>query len=149
MREQVTAAAELHVRPDFRMCLRVRPEDIDDLGHVSNIVYLRWIQDVASAHSTAVGWTREAYQQAGCIFVVRRHEIEYLASALPGDQIELVTWIEDWALATSARMTRILRARDRRELARATTSWVLIDANSGRPRRIPPEISGPFTQPSL
>jgi signal transduction histidine kinase len=55
----------------FELVMDVREDDIDELGHVSNIVYLRWIQDVALAHSTAVGLDVEAYRAMGGVFFVR------------------------------------------------------------------------------
>lgn len=132
------------VSPEFRLRVRALAEDIDELNHVSNLVYLRWVQTIAVAHSSAVGWTHEAYVAAKNVFVVRRHEIEYLASALEGDEIELVTWIESWTAATSVRRTRIERARDGRELAHAATTWALIATDTGRPKRIPPEMIADF-----
>ena len=64
--------------------VEVAPEDIDELGHVNNIVYLRWIQDVATAH-----WRAAAPPDAvdAIAWVVRRHEIDYRHPALPGDRI--------------------------------------------------------------
>ena len=67
----------------FAIRVRVTPEDLDELLHVSNIVYIRWIQDVAVAHSASVGLTLEEYRQRGAVFVVRRHEVDYLRPALP------------------------------------------------------------------
>src|SRR5258708_33277879 len=34
----------------FEQTIDVQPEDIDEQGHVNNVVYLRWVQDVAGAH---------------------------------------------------------------------------------------------------
>ncbi|MBX5481839.1 MAG: acyl-CoA thioesterase [Myxococcaceae bacterium] len=137
---------ELRVSPDFHLRVRVEPGDIDDLRHVSNIVYVRWVQDVAVAHSNAVGWTHEAYMKAGKIFIVRRHEIDYLHPALEGEELELITWVESWSGASSVRRTRIVRPEDGREIARAMTLWVLVSTTTGRPQRIPPEMVDAFTQ---
>src|SRR5690242_5439716 len=120
------SAPEARVTPDFVLRITAKKEDIDELNHVSNIVYVRWVQDVAVAHSNAAGWTREAYLKAGKIFIVRRHEIEYLLPALEGDEIDLVTWVESWSAATSVRRTRIVRVRDGKDLARASTLWALV-----------------------
>ena len=127
------------------------PEDVDNLGHVSNIAYVRWVQDVAVAHSVAVGWDYAAYVQAGAVFVVRRHEIEYVVPAYAGDRIRLVTWVQSWRGATCERRTRIERGSDGRELCRGVTQWVRVAAaaagqTSGRPKRIPPEIVSAFSK---
>ena len=78
--------------PRFRLEVVAEPGDIDRLGHVSNITYVRWIQEVAEAHSASVGWDHAAYVRLGAVFVVRRHEIDYRASALAGDRVVLTTW---------------------------------------------------------
>ena len=69
-------------------------DDVDDLGHINNIVYLRWVQDAAGAHSEAVGFGLERYQAMGAVWVVRKHEITYFASAMADDAIEIKTWVE-------------------------------------------------------
>ena len=54
---------------------RARAEDIDELGHVNNAVWVRWIQDVATAHWQAVA---DPAHVDAYIWVVIRHEIDYL-----------------------------------------------------------------------
>lgn len=118
--------------------------DVDELGHVSNIAYVRWVQDVAMQHSAAVGLDLAAYQRLGGVFVVRRHEIDYLVPALAGDSITLFTHVESWRGAASERKTRIVRDRDGVELARACTRWAYVSLTSGRPVRIRIEIQRAF-----
>lgn len=133
--------------PEFRL-LQLAPEaDVDDLGHISNIAYVRYVQDVATAHSTAVGLPHARYEEMGAVFVVRRHEIDYLSPALGGDELQLRTHVSWFRGATSERQTQILRASDGRELARATTLWAYVAMPSGRPRRIPKEVSDAFYGP--
>ncbi len=117
------------------------PADIDENGHVSNLVYLRWVLEAAVSHSEAVGWDHARYVAAGAVFVVRRHEIDYLASAMAGDRLQIVTHIESWSAATSVRRTRVVR--DGRDLARCVTTWAFVGLN-GRPRRIAAEIVEAF-----
>lgn len=133
--------------PEFRLQITAEASDIDELGHVSNIAYVRWIQDAAAAHSAAVGLTWDDYQRIGGMFVVRRHEIEYLRPALLADRIELVTWVADIRGAASHRRTRIVRLQDGVELAHATTVWAYVVRETGRPARIPESIACAFTQP--
>src|SRR5690606_27997745 len=102
--------------------------------------------DAATAHSAAVGWTVAAYRELGAIFVVRRHEIDYLASARLGDAIDVVTWVEDWRSASSTRRTELALA-DGTVAARALTRWAFVDLARGRPRRIPDEIRAAFAAP--
>jgi acyl-CoA thioester hydrolase len=120
----------------------VADEDIDMLGHASNIAYVRWIQDAAIAHSTAAGLGVDVYRELGAHFVVRRHEIDYLRSALRDDVVTLETWIESWTGVTSLRHTRLTASGA--EIARATTTWAFVDATSGRPSRIPLRVRTAF-----
>ena len=70
------------------------------------------------------------------MFVVREHQITYLLPAFSGEAITCVSWLESHRGASAIRKTRIIRDRDNAELARAVTRWVLVDIESGRPRRI-------------
>jgi len=126
------------------MRVRATADDIDELRHVSNLSYVRWVQDVAIAHSEAAGWDHLAYERLGAVFVVRRHEIDYLAPAFEGEELDLVTWIESWKAASSVRRTRIERIGDARELVQASTLWAMVAIASGRPTRIAEEIRRAF-----
>jgi acyl-CoA thioester hydrolase len=123
--------------PEFRYHLAAGDEDIDQLGHVSNMIYLRWVQHAAAAHSGAVGLDISAFKKLGKMFVVREHQITYLQPTFVGEKITLVSWLESQRGASSIRKTRIIRDRDEAELARAVTRWVLVEMESGRPCRIP------------
>lgn len=116
--------------------------DIDNLGHASNVVYLRWVQDAALAHSTALGLPEQAYIARGQVWVVRRHEIEYLRAAAAGDRLRIVTRVATMKVANSIRKTEIYRADEL--LCRASTDWVYVDLSRGRPLRIPQEVRETF-----
>jgi len=118
--------------------------DIDAQGHVNNAVYIKWMDLAAFAHSAAVGYGWEAYQQLGATFVVRRHEVDYLASAFAGDRIVVATWPCEMERFTALRRHQIIRVADGTTLVRALTTWVYLDAKTGRPRRMPPEMIAKF-----
>jgi acyl-CoA thioester hydrolase len=126
----------------FLFAVAVTPADIDDLGHASNLIYLRWVQEAARAHSTACGLSREDYLARGEAFVVRRHEIEYLRPALAGDQLTVETRVAEMGRASSLRKTRILRGAE--VLATAATDWAYIDLGRGRAIRIPEDVRARF-----
>jgi acyl-CoA thioester hydrolase len=128
----------------FSERLVAHADDIDELGHVSNIVYVRWIQEIAKAHSRAVGWDHGAYLRAGAVFVVRRHELDYLGPVLEGDRLRLDTFVASWSAATSERRTTITREVDGREVARALTTWAFVSIATGRPTRIPEALPEAF-----
>lgn len=126
--------------PDFYYHLTASDEEIDQLGHVSNMIYLRWVQHAAAAHSESVGLDIAAFKKMRKMFVVREHQITYLQPAFANEKITCVSWLESYRGASAIRKTRIVRDRDEAELARAITRWVLVDIESGRPRRIPKAI---------
>ncbi|MBI2893333.1 MAG: acyl-CoA thioesterase [Deltaproteobacteria bacterium] len=130
--------------PEYLHEIVAPSSDVDDLGHVSNVAIVRWVQEAALAHSAAVGWDFEAYLELGAVFVIRRIEIDYLRPAFAGDRIHLTTWVEGWKGASSVRRTRIVRGSDGLELARAKVQWAMVDLATGRPRRIPPEMGVAF-----
>jgi acyl-CoA thioester hydrolase len=119
--------------------LEIRPDDIDQLGHVNNIVYLRWVQDVATAHWFAVAPTE---WQSASLWIVLRHEIDYRKSAKLGDVIEAHTRVGDAQGAKFVRFVDIRRGDD--ILASAKTTWVMVDAKSLRPMRVPADVISAF-----
>jgi len=120
--------------------------DVDEVGHVSNVVYVKWIQDVAMAHSVANGWDFPAYQAFGAVFVVRRHEVDYIAPIVAGQTIVATTWVDGWRPASCVRYTEL--TRDGKVVARGATTWALMSLTTGRPQRIPEHLAAAFTTAS-
>jgi acyl-CoA thioester hydrolase len=131
----------------FCVELTVEDDDIDALGHASNIAFVRWIQDVAIAHSTAVGLDLPAYQRMGAVFVVVRHEIDYVRPALRGDVIEARTWVSSVMAAKCLRSTELVRKTDGQLLAKGVTAWGFVELATGRPKRITEEVRMAFARP--
>jgi acyl-CoA thioester hydrolase len=127
----------------FEIAVQIHPGDVDGMGHVNNIVYVRWIQEVAMAHWFAVA---PAEAQAAMTWVVLRHEIDYLRAALPGDAVRARTWIGQARAIRYERHTEIVRA-DGTVLARARTLWCPLDIHTGRPCRVPPAVRAAFSAP--
>jgi acyl-CoA thioester hydrolase len=126
----------------FEIKVAVRPADIDGQNHVNNTVYLRWVQEVATAHWEARA-PAEARERIG--WVVLRHEIDYKIPACPGDEVVLRTWVGKATRITFERFTEMRRARDHALLSQARTIWVPIDTRTGKPMRVPPEIRALFS----
>ncbi len=80
------------------------PEDaIDELGHVSNLKYIAWMQDIAIQHSAAKGWPVERYLKNGAVWVVRSHSVTYIRPAFAGETITLQTWVAGMKQRSSLR----------------------------------------------
>jgi len=128
----------------FHHELTVAEADIDILGHANNLSYMAWLQKAAVAHSTAQGWSNEAYDRLGAGWVVRSHQIRYLRSAFAGDALVVVTWIGVAGRASSTRRYKIIRPADRTILVQAETNWAFISFETGAPMRVPDEVLQSF-----
>ena len=126
----------------FEMTVSVLPEDIDEQNHVNNTVYLRWVQDVATAHWRAVASPKA---QGSIGWVVLRHEIDYKAPACVGDEVVLRTWVGKATRLTFERFTEIRRRSDGQVLSKARTLWCPINSQLGRPVRVPAEVRAQFS----
>jgi len=126
----------------FELTVTVAPGDIDELGHVNNTVYLRWVQEVATAHWQAIA---PAAERSAVAWVVTRHEIDYKAPALPGDEILLRTWVGKATRLTFERHTEIRRRSNEQLLAQARTLWCPINSATGRPTRVSAEVRSQFS----
>jgi len=126
----------------FEMTVSVLPGDIDEQNHVNNTVYLRWVQNVATAHWRAIA-SPDAQETIG--WVVLRHEIDYKTPAALGDEIVLHTWVGKATRLTFERFTEIRRNTDGQLLSNARTLWCPINAQTNRPMRVPAEVRAQFS----
>ena len=126
----------------FEMEIAVAPADIDGLGHVNNVVYVRWVQDIAVAHWRALASPAD---QEKFLWIVVRHEIDYKQAARLGDTILARTWVGAATRIRFERHTELLRASDRVLLAKARTVWCPIDALSGKLASVGVEVRARFS----
>ena len=117
------------------------PDDIDELGHVNNAVWVRWLQEIAVSHWEAVA---PPDQVAAYVWVVTRHEIDYRGNVGPGETVTAETWVAD--APKGARFDRHVRfvGQDGRIKVDAVTTWAMLDRATGRLVRVRPEIARPF-----
>lgn len=125
----------------FEMTITIQPDDIDALKHVNNVVYLRWVQEVAAAHWEAIA-TPEMKQKYS--WVVLRHEIDYKNPAFLGDSLTAGTWVSTCEGVRSVRNVEIYQATSGKLVAEAKTTWCLLDAQTAKPRRIENDITSIF-----
>lgn len=127
----------------FTRTITAGPDDIDELGHVNNAIWVRWIQDVAVAHWHAVAPPehRDAY-----IWVVTRHEIDYRGNVSEGETVTAETWVPE--PPRGARFDRHMRftGADGRVKVEAVSTWAMLDRASGRLVRVREEVAAPFLE---
>ena len=125
----------------FTRILTASPADIDELGHVNNAVWVRWIQDMATSHWNAVAAPEHI---SAYIWVVTRHEIDYRGNIAAGDSVTGRTWIEaEPKGAQFQRRVDFVNGADK-VIVRANTTWAMLDRASGRLARVRPDIAAPF-----
>jgi len=125
----------------FTRIFTAQPDDIDELGHVNNAVWVQWIQDMATSHWQAVAAPEYI---AAYFWVVTRHEIDYRGNVGPGQSVTANTWIE--SEPKGAQFDRRVDFVDAagKVIVRANTTWAMIDKATGRLVRVRPEVSAPF-----
>jgi len=130
----------------FELRITIERGDIDALGHVNNVTYVRWVQDAATAHWTAAAPPEEQLRLA---WIILRHEIDYKVSAVLGDGIIARTWVGGASKLRFERLTEILREKDRAVLAKARTIWCPIDRATGKPVSVSPAVRAGFSRGPL
>jgi len=123
----------------YQYRLTVPDHAIDVNGHVSNIEYLRWMQEAAVFHMDVHGCNK-ATLDAGATWVVRMHHLKYLRPAFGGEKIIVLTWVSNLNRFQFLRKYRIVRAHDNMLLVKGETEWVFVDAQTGRLRSIPKDV---------
>ena len=125
----------------FTRIFTAQPDDIDELGHVNNAVWVRWIQDMATSHWQAVAAPEHI---AAYFWVVTRHEIDYRGNVGPGESVTANTWIESEPKGAQFDRRVVFVDAGGKVIVRANTTWAMIDKATGRLVRVRPEVSAPF-----
>jgi acyl-CoA thioester hydrolase len=126
-------------REIFVLPLAIAAEDIDDNRHVNNVVYVRWLQDVGTAHWNA---RFDEATRAKWSWVCLRHEVDYRRPLELGDAVTARTWV---GVPQGPRFARyVLIEGPKGVAAQGLSEWVLVDSATMRPARIPAELLGPF-----
>jgi acyl-CoA thioester hydrolase len=127
----------------FELEIAVAPGDIDVLGHVNNVTYVRWVQDAAAAHW---GSAAPPEDQVRTLWMVLRHEIDYKQPARLGDTVMARTWVGSASRVRFERFTELRRAGDGVVLAAARTMWCSVDARTLRPAAVSAEVRAVFAK---
>ncbi len=139
----VAALYDVRMPSVFEHELDVPTTAIDDNGHVNNVVYVQWMQDVAIAHFESVGGSA-IMRASNATWVARSHYVEYLRPAMAGDRVKIRTWVENFRRVMSLRKYEFVRVGDAIVLAKGQTEWVFVDVATGRPKSVPEEIVALF-----
>jgi acyl-CoA thioester hydrolase len=110
------------------------------MQHVNNVVYVQWVQDIASEH-----WLKRAGKEmlATYDWVMLNHYISYKFPAVKGDEVLIKTQVGSATNAKYQRFVEIRRKSDQKLLAESKTEWCALNKN-GRPVRISQELRDIF-----
>jgi acyl-CoA thioester hydrolase len=115
---------------------------IDENGHVNNVAYVQWMQEIATEHYATLDGP-DAQKSLGKWFV-REHRVEYFLPAFAGEEIEVRTWVENIRHVRSLRKYEFIRKQDGKILVKGETDWVFVDAKTGKPIAIPEKVRAIF-----
>ena len=128
--------------PDiFDLEFNVQAEHIDQLGHVNNVVYVQWMQDVATAHIENLGLGLNEYIELKHAMVAVEHHVQYRKAAFLGERIILRTWLNDINALYSYRQYAFYRPNDKSILFMGNTQWACVEIATGRPKRMSPTFT--------
>jgi acyl-CoA thioester hydrolase len=115
----------------FEMKFVVSYEHIDDLNHVNNVSYVQWMDTVAFEHLAHL--TKDV-PLPEYVWVVMRHEIDYIKQAILGDEITVKTWVGETRGFTSLRMMEFYKGDVL--ILKSKTTWAMLDSKTYKPARI-------------
>jgi acyl-CoA thioester hydrolase len=133
----------MSISPTYSKTFIIPRLAIDENGHVNNVAYVQWMQDIAVEHYSSIGGVEAQGQNS--TWVVREHKIEYFLPAYAGEEIEIKTWVENIRRVRSLRKYEFVRKSDGKVIAKGETDWVFVDVKTGVPRAVPDEVSRVFS----
>lgn len=128
----------------FEHALTVTPQHCDGLGHVNNVQYLHWAEDLAWAHSSALGLGLAVYQRMDCAMVAHQHVLTYHAACFANDVLALQTWLSQNDGLRLRREYRFVRQCDGKQVFSGHTDWVCVQLSTGKPKRMPSEFQAAY-----
>jgi acyl-CoA thioester hydrolase len=126
------------ISPIYSKTIHIPESAIDENGHVNNVIYVQWMQDIAVEHYASIGGIEA--QGADSTWVVREHKIEYFLPAFLSEEIEIKTWVENIRRVRSLRKYEFTRTSDDKTLVKGETDWVFVDVKTGSPRAVPEAV---------
>ena len=122
----------------FEHQITVTKDQIDELEHVNNAIYLTYAENCARAHCESFGLTIEGFKNYGVLPIVRKHSITYFKPALLGDELSISTEVTRMGGVKAERINKVKRGSDL--LAEVLTEWVWLETGKLRPTRVPEEL---------
>lgn len=126
----------------FRHQVAIQPTDIDQMGHVNNAVYLKWVQEAVVDYWRSVAPPDAVAQH---LWVALKHEISYLRPTFLQDNVVAEVIAEKVDGARAYFTTVVKRGQD--VLSEVKSCWCCLDAASLRPVRLARDVISRFVPP--
>lgn len=126
----------------YSKLIKIQKSVIDENGHVNNVAYVQWMQDIAVEHYASIGGIEAQGNES--TWVVREHKVEYFLPAFVDEEIEIKTWVENIRRVRSLRKYEFVRKSDGKVLVKGETDWVFVDTKSGMPKAVLEEVTKVF-----
>jgi acyl-CoA thioester hydrolase len=127
----------------FSINIQVQQPHLDAVNHVNNVVYIQWMQDIASMHWHAVA-TPELKNKF--VWMIRRHEVDYHNQAFLNDNLLITTWTGEYTNVTWKRHYEITRPADNKKIISAVSLWIPVDVEAQKPQRVDEAMVSLFMQ---
>lgn len=127
----------------YSINMQVQQQHLDAMNHVNNVVYIQWMQDIASEHWHTIA-TPEL--KSKLVWVIRRHEVDYHNQAFLHDNLLITTWTGEYTNVTWKRHYKITRPLDNKEIITAMSLWIPVDVKTQKPHRVDEAIVRLFMQ---
>lgn len=125
----------------FDLKQTVEAQHLDVLGHVNNVVYMQWMQDVAIAHADSLGLGLKEYIELKHAMVAVEHHVQYRKAAFLNDEIVLRTWLDDINALYLSRQYVFYRPKDQSIVFVGQTKWACVEIATGKPKRLSPTFT--------
>lgn len=123
--------------------MQVQQPHLDAMNHVNNVVYIQWMQDIASMHWHAIA-TPELKNKF--VWMIRRHEVDYYNQAFLNDSLLITTWTGEYTNVTWKRHYEITRPADNKKIISAVSLWIPVDVETQKPQRVDEAMVSLFMQ---
>ena len=127
----------------FRHPVAIDPADIDEMGHVNNATYLKWVQEAVVDYWRSVGPPDAVARH---LWVALKHEITYRRPTFLQDVV-VAEVIAEKVEGARAMFTTVVR-RGEEVLSEIKSSWCCLDAVTRRPARLARDVVGMFLPPA-
>jgi len=122
-------------------CIRPLFADTDAAGVVYYATFLRYLEEARTQAVESVGVSMAAEVAAGALYPVTHVSIDYQSPAVYGRAVCIATEVTEIGRARFRLDHRVFDVGGGQALARATVWLACIDAQTRRPRRLPPTMA--------